>query len=333
VNEGEVVIIEKLGKFQRVLKPGLHFNVPYIFREKSVYWTRQAERPDGQGSIEIYTEIFHDYRIPTSEKCYDIPSVKCFTMDNVPVEVNIVIYYVIIDAKKSVYNIDDLFTGIQNIIETTLIDVIRSLDSNSITSNKVEAKMIEYLKKNTEWKNKWGIELTKAKVQEVELPQSLVNATTKIITERRRAEAKKLSIESKYEGELLKLQGDKDVLLMQQEIDMATLRGSEEYEASQHEHKMRLQTNKIEAEVHGKKLRVKAETEALQKHYLAIKDSGLSENYFIQKMYSEAWNSITQNGKTSTLIVPYEAASFLGGQKVLKTLHPDIKSHVITKSK
>ena len=77
----EVVIVERLGKFRAVLKPGFHFLVPFFDRIA--------------------------YRHEMREQVIDIPSQGCITRDNIQVEVDGLVYLQVLDPERASYGIED----------------------------------------------------------------------------------------------------------------------------------------------------------------------------------------------------------------------------------
>jgi regulator of protease activity HflC (stomatin/prohibitin superfamily) len=90
----EAVVVERLGKFRAVLKPGFHFLIPFFDRVA--------------------------YRHETREQVIDIPSQACITRDNIQVEVDGLVYLQVLDPKQASYGIGDYKRAGINLAQTTM---------------------------------------------------------------------------------------------------------------------------------------------------------------------------------------------------------------------
>lgn len=232
VNEGEGVIVERMGRYHRILRPGLNFLVPFFEKLRCVSWKHQVE----ERGVRQW-RVFSDYRIRTTETTCDILPMTCSTKDNVKVVVNVVGYYRIDDVKKAVYDIDDLFSTITNELETRIVSVVKKLDSASLNNETLEKAII------TEKCDKWGVTITRCRIQEIRLPENISDATAESVREQRRCE-----------------------------VGLSTMKLLHEKEKLELEH--RLMMTQLEHDAKLKRMKEEAE---------AMKASGLSEHYFISK--------------------------------------------------
>ena len=126
VNEGENIVVERLGRYHRTLSTGIHPLVPLFEKLRTVYWKHDIEE---QGRRKTFT--FSDYRIRMTESICDILPVECNTKDNVKVIINMITYYKVIDACKAVYNTDNLFAMMVDDLETRVVKVVKSMENIS----------------------------------------------------------------------------------------------------------------------------------------------------------------------------------------------------------
>ncbi len=84
VNQAEVIIIERLGKFDRILTPGLHLVTPFIERPRRVLWSYVNEGDNNR--YNRVTRLFE--RLDLRESVYDFPRQNVITKDNVTMEIN-----------------------------------------------------------------------------------------------------------------------------------------------------------------------------------------------------------------------------------------------------
>ncbi len=94
----ESIVIQRLGKFRKVLDPGFHFLLPFF------------------DSIAYVHEI--------REQVFDIPSQTCITNDNMQVEVDGLVYLKVTDPQKASYGISDYKNDSINIDQTPMISNI-----------------------------------------------------------------------------------------------------------------------------------------------------------------------------------------------------------------
>ncbi|MEP6703595.1 MAG: SPFH domain-containing protein, partial [Acidobacteriota bacterium] len=93
VPQSSVLLIERLGRFHRVAQSGLNVIIPVMDSPRAVYWLNS--RP-GITSIDL------------REQFIDLPPQPVITRDNVTINVDSVVYWMITDPIKAVYEINDL---------------------------------------------------------------------------------------------------------------------------------------------------------------------------------------------------------------------------------
>ena len=124
IKQAEVIVIERLGRYDRILTPGLHFVVPFLERPREILWTYIQEVERGR----YYRYVRSVERIDLREAVYDFPKQNVITRDNVTMEINALLYYQITDPKAAVYEVANLPEAIEKLTQTTLRNVIGSMD-------------------------------------------------------------------------------------------------------------------------------------------------------------------------------------------------------------
>jgi len=330
VNEGEVIIVERFGKYSSIMAPGFHFLTPFIEEPRYVRWERKIEK-----NRLIVTDIFNGYRIKTSNICFDVPPISCYSKEKVFLDVNIVVYYNINDVKKAVYNIHDLYSGIETKVETLLVNIIHEMPLDDITSQELTLKMNQFLLHET-WQEEWGIKINRFDIQNITLPKELIHTTLTAVTLRRKLESEKLVIESERFKQLSQLESEELMLHKKREIEMNDINH-------------RIKTQKLENEYENTKLIKHIETKNITtksqqdidnliqtSKYKAMKDSGFSENYFIELKRIESIAEVFKagiNGNNKTLILPYESIIREGNHFINKDLFPDSTSTYVSVNK
>jgi regulator of protease activity HflC (stomatin/prohibitin superfamily) len=323
VQEGEVIVIESLGKFGCVKHAGLHFIRPFLDRPRSVHWTRRIEQRQANGRTVIVDDVFDGHRIRTQNIVFDIPPVSCYTKERVQLDVNIVVFYCVSDVQRAVYEVNDLYAAIELKVQTLLTSVIYDLPVDDITTHALQSRMTQCLTNET-WQSDWGIKINRFEIQEVALPQSLAKSTLDAMTQRRTMEADKLSHEALRVKQLSELDVAAQVDAKKREAELAAMQHRIERTRLENEYENEKSRKHVETENLNAKSQQQIEAERRELKYSAMAKSGLSEQYFIERKRAKSMEKIFQAGITGsnkTLIMPYEA---IAGNALLTSqlLHP-----------
>jgi regulator of protease activity HflC (stomatin/prohibitin superfamily) len=182
VPQSEKFVVERFGRLQKVLGPGINFIVPFLDRVRH--------------KISIL-----ERQLPTAEQ-------DAITKDNVLVQVETSVFYRILEPEKTVYRIRDVDAA----IATTVAGIVRAgigeMDLDEVQSNRQQ--LIAQIKQNVaDAVDDWGIEVTRAEILDVNLDQATRDAMLQQLNaerERRaqvtRAEGTKRSVELNADAEL-----------------------------------------------------------------------------------------------------------------------------------
>jgi hypothetical protein len=121
VPQATVMLVERLGRFDKIASSGLNLLVPFLDRPRAVYWTNT--RP-GVTSIDL------------REQYLDLPPQPVITRDNVTIHVDSVVYWQITDPVKAVYEMNDLVGGIVQLTITGMRAVMGDMDLDHTLSRK-----------------------------------------------------------------------------------------------------------------------------------------------------------------------------------------------------
>ncbi|RJQ31254.1 MAG: slipin family protein [Actinobacteria bacterium] len=127
-----------------------------------------------------------------------IPSQKIITKDNVSIDVAAVAYFHVVAATKSVVAIENVFSAINQIAQTTVRNIIGQfvLDDVLSQTDKINEKIKKVLDVQTEL---WGVVVTIVEIKDIQLPESMQRAMAKEAEAEREKRAKIIAAE----GELL----------------------------------------------------------------------------------------------------------------------------------
>jgi len=144
-------IVFTLGKFSNIRKPGLTYVLPILQSMRTV-----------------------DMRIKTAE----IPRQEVITKDNIPMLVNAVVYYKVIDPESAIIKIEDYMFAIRQYTQAALRDVIGNNDMDFFLQEreKIAGSIKEIVDSET---SEWGLDVESIKIQEVELPAEMKRAMAK----------------------------------------------------------------------------------------------------------------------------------------------------------
>ncbi|MCF0204656.1 MAG: SPFH/Band 7/PHB domain protein [Muribaculaceae bacterium] len=297
VPQSETKVIERLGKFHSVLNPGLNLIWPFIDQPKQIY-TRREERIGNGRYVRVGTTTSIDLR----EQVYDFPSQQVITKDNVTTEINALLYFQIVDPKKSVYEIDNLPNAIEKLTQTSLRNVIGELELDETLTSRdtINSRLQAILDDAT---NKWGVKVNRVELQDITPPGSV-----------REAMEKQMQAERNRRAEILNAEGEKKSLILRSE-------GEKQSRINQAEAAKQSEILRAEGEARAKVLQAEAEAAAIQKVAEAIASTKTDPAaYMLAVKYIETLNEMVKGKDSRTVYVPYEATGMLGSLGSIKEI-------------
>lgn len=149
VPQGYNWIVQRLGKFHTMLKPGLNFVIPYI------------------------DEVA--YKVTTKDIVLDIPSQEVITRDNAVLLMNAVAYINITNPEKAVYGIENYTWAIQNLVQTSLRSIVGEMDLDDALSSRdhIKAKLKTAISDDI---SDWGITLKTVEIQDIQPSATMQSA-------------------------------------------------------------------------------------------------------------------------------------------------------------
>lgn len=186
-------VVERLGRYRATLGPGFHALFPFLDKVSYV----------------------QDLR----EQTLDVPPQECFTLDNVKVEVDGVMYVSVMDPVKASYGVTDYrFAAIQ-LAQTTTRSVIGTLDLDKTFQERdvISAKVVEVL---TEAGQSWGITLHRYEIKGISTPETVRNAMEQQVTAERERRAVVARSEGEKQSRINRSEGQKMELINRSEGEM-----------------------------------------------------------------------------------------------------------------
>ncbi len=172
VKEYERAVIFRLGRIVGARGPGLFFIIP-IF-EKAVI-------------VDLRTRVL------------DVPVQETITKDNVPVRVNAVVYFRVIDPVKAVTQVSNYIMATSQIAQTTLRSVIGQAHLDELLSER-EKLNLQLQKIIDEATDPWGIKVTTVEIKDVELPSGMQRAMARQAEAERERRARILLAEAERQA-------------------------------------------------------------------------------------------------------------------------------------
>lgn len=171
IKEYERGIKFTLGKFQKVMQPGLRIVWPIL---------------------QSYQKV--DVRVIAS----DVPDQDCITKDNISVNVNAVIYYKVSDAKKAILEVEYFKYAINQLAQTTMRNIVGEVELDELLGQRdeISLKIKTIVDKATD---PWGIKVTTVELKDVVLPPDM----KRTISKQAEAEREKRAVIIKAEGEVI----------------------------------------------------------------------------------------------------------------------------------
>jgi len=291
VAQSEVVLIERFGKFHIMLMAGIHFIIPFVDRPRASYWTFFKEQPHGRG---VYRYMQSISRIDLREVVYDFPKQNVITKDNVTMEINALLYFQITDPKCAVYEVLDLPQAIEKLTQTTLRNVIGSLnlDETLVSRDQVNEHLREILDEATD---KWGVKVNRVELQEVNPPLDIRNAMEKQMRAERDRRALILTAEGQKRSAILKAEGEKEARI-----------------------------TCAEGTAQARLINAQAEADAIGVVQKAI--PGVDPlPYLVALNYIKTLPEVLKGREGRTVVIPYEVSGVLGSLATMKDLFKDTK--------
>ena len=160
---------------------------------------RLLSEPKGPGLIFVFWPIDRMVRISLRTVALDVPTQDIITSDNVSVKVNAVVYFRVLNATRSVVEVENYLYATSQLSQTTLRSVLGEVMLDDLLSRRetLNMKLQAILDKQTD---PWGIKVSLVEVKAVDLPQEMQRAMAKQAEAEREKRAKIIHADGEFQA-------------------------------------------------------------------------------------------------------------------------------------
>jgi regulator of protease activity HflC (stomatin/prohibitin superfamily) len=301
VQQAEVMIIERLGKYHKTLTSGVNIIIPILDSPRHIMWRYVRQDPrDPRVAVFI---LEPRTKIDLRETVYDFPRQNVITKDNVTIEINALLYFQITDPVRAVYEIANLPDAIEKLTQTTLRNVIGELDLDQTLSSRdhINQKLRAILDGAAD---KWGVKVNRVELQDISPPREIKENMEKQMRAERERRANVLEAEGFKAAAILKAEGERQSAIARAEG-----------------HKQ-AQILEADGQAQARVLVAQAEAQAIQLVTDAVKAKSDPVQYLVALKYIDALKEMAASPQ-KTVFLPYEAAGVLAALGGIKQMLGD----------
>ena len=278
VPQQHAYVVERLGKFNRILEPGLRVLIPFIDKIR--------------------------YRHLLKEIPLDVPSQICITRDNTQLQVDGIIYFQVTDPHAASYGSSDYILAITQLAQTTLRSVIgrMELDKTFEERDSINAQVVAAL---DEAATNWGVKVLRYEIKDLTPPKEILQAMQRQITAEREKRARIAESEGRMQEQINLANGDRQASINQSE-------GERQAAINQSEGDRQAAINRAEGEASAVRTVAEATAEAITRIAAAVSKEGGIEavNLNVAERYVEAFSKVAK--EANTLILPSNLSDMAG---------------------
>ena len=190
VPQARAGIVERFGRYQRTLMPGLNVVLPFVDRLRPLLDLR--------------------------EQVVSFPPQPVITEDNLVVGIDTVLYFQVTDPKAATYEIANYIQGVEQLTVTTLRNVVGGMDlEKTLTSREeINAQLRGVLDEAT---GKWGLRVNRVELKSIDPPGSIKDSMEKQMRADRDKRAAILQAEGQKQSQILTAEGERQSAILRAE--------------------------------------------------------------------------------------------------------------------
>jgi len=192
IQQSYVGIVQRLGRYQRTLGPGVHLLVPMLDRVAVVV--------DMKETVQAFAPQ------------------PVITQDNVTIGIDTVVYYQVTDAVKATYEVANVLQAMEQLTITTLRNVVgaMTLEETLTSRDSINSQLRSVLDEATE---KWGVRVTRVELKSIDPPRTIQEAMEQQMRADRAKRAAVLSAEGEKQSAILRAEGLRQAAILNAEAD------------------------------------------------------------------------------------------------------------------
>lgn len=190
VRQQSVLVVERLGRYNRTLTAGVNFVWPVVERIAYVFDLR--------------------------EQVIDVPEQDAITKDNATVTIDGILYFKIVNAKDAAYGAADIRRAIVNLAQTSMRSAIGSmeLDKTFENRNEINERVVRAVSDAAQL---WGAHVTRYEIKDIKMPESLRQSMERQMKAERDKRAAVLESEGVKQSEINRAEGEKQAAILRAE--------------------------------------------------------------------------------------------------------------------
>lgn len=211
VPQQEAWVVERMGKFNRILNPGLNFLIPIIDKIKYVQSLKEiAIDVPKQSAITLGMILF--------KICFKVVTWFRFFSDNVTLSIDGVLYLRIVDPYKASYGVEDPEFAITQLAQTTMRSELGKIHLDSVFRERenLNISIVLVINKASE---AWGITCLRYEIRDIKLPSRVQDAMQMQVEAERKKRAAILESEGIREADINVAEGKKRAKILASEAD------------------------------------------------------------------------------------------------------------------
>ena len=298
VRQQECMIVERLGRFHKVIDSGLHIIIPFIDQPRKILWV--------QNSV-IRPVQYIDMR----EALLEIPEQHVITRDNVGISIDALIYIQVVEVKKSAYEIQSVPLAVGQLTQTTLRSLAGEMDLDQTLSGRdtINSRLRIVLDEAT---HKWGVQVSRVEIKNILPPPEVQQAMEKQMQAERERRAKVLTAEGEKQSQILEAEGNKISLVERSQ-------GERESKINQALGDKEAAIARAQGEAESITTVAQAQAHAIKEVTQACGQPGLGMHYLVSIEYLKTLAQMGQK-QSDKIFIPYEASGALSGIGALSSL-------------
>ncbi len=295
IGQAEVMVVERLGRFNRIARSGLNILIPFVERPRSIEVRFFDTDPGGINRVVQSVTS----RIDLREQVLNFPSQPVITKDNVTIDIDAVVYYRVADPQKATYSVANLPYALETLTRTTLRNIVGEMELDSTLSSRdvINQRMREVIE---EASIGWGVDVTRVELQSIQPPRDIQQSMELQMRAERERRAAVTNAEASKRAAVLEAEG-------RREAQVRTAEGQREAAIL-----------RAQGAAEARLAMAEAEAETLTRIAAALPNADAS-TYLLSLKYLEALPQLSA-GKGSTIFLPAEASGVMGALGGLREL-------------